>query len=584
MFHFCGILRTSEVQGSPHAATWSKTVAATMVSLRDAENLDLSSAEQDGFFLAASFAQGEHGGTPFHGTEGSLAGVAGNPVWCEGLAGALPEAAGSTALSRALLDGHPQALANARGNFAAFAWNKRTRTLVLATDKLGLRPVYYRQHDGFLAFATSLRILLQSVGTPTSVDEAGLAQFLYFYQCLDGHTVFSGVRVLRPGEALVCTRDAKPSLTRYFDLASTRRMPISREEAEQRVFSCFQEAVHRRSTEETVEAFLSGGMDSRAVVAGLVDLGRKVHTFSASYPSSTDDVVSRQVATLLGTEHTCWHQEPADRVVFDMAPFSRYVKAHFPGMGKPGKRLLWTGDGGSVSLGHVYMTEASVQLASRPITPDNAADLFPQLRHHPTRHLSRAKARELAAIALDSIVREFGELADAEPDRRLFLYYMRNDQARHLHHHFEAISQTQVEFAAPFFDSDFVALVTALPISWFLRHDLYNNFIQKFRSPAGACYWQTYPGHIPGPHPAPAGITNQWETDWYRTPAVRKAYAAMALRLLFARRGLSAAYFSPAITTICALANVFGITRYNYEIDAARSIFNAMELPPGIAE
>jgi hypothetical protein len=176
-------------------------------------------------------------------------------------------------------------------------------------------------------------------------------------------------------------------------------------------------------------------------------------------------------------------------------------------------------------------------------------------------------------LAIVGVRKELESIAPKNTGRRLFLFYLLNDQMRHLYRHFEDIDLHAVEFAMPFFDMDFLSLVVASPVGMFLRHRLYNRWLSCFKTPAASVPWQAYPGHEAGHLPLPAGIRSQWSNDWYRGAATRLLADRVATRILVERDARVSTYISRRVICILKLLNRVGIERYNYELWRARKVY-----------
>lgn len=468
------------------------------------------------------------------------------------------------------------------GMFAAMAFDTGAARLTLATDHLANRALYHAIAPGRVAFSTSLDLLRLLQGGDERVDEQGLAELILMQQPLGRRTVLRDIAVLGPGE-LLCIDASSHRHETAIDHTATPRQVLDHEAALAAVHARFGEAVRRRlqPAREVEEAFLSGGMDSRCVVAELIDRGHRVRTFSAAFADSVDDVSSRAVAAAFGTEHTVWHKQAADRVRVALDPFTTYARRHFPareGANRP--RAIWSGDGGSVALGHVYLTPANVALAAQPASAEVALKLFPQLgRPAVSRHFGAARSRRLREAALAGVVEELRRCEQAPPDRRLFHFYMRNDQMRHLAHQHEAVDRTGIELLTPFFDRDFVAQVAALPIEGFLLHRFYNDWIRGFRCGAGDHHWQPYPGHLPSPHEPPQGVRGQWDRTWYEGPDVRRSYQAIARDLLRWPAPLARGWIRAPVLRAAAVASRLGSARWHHEIELARNLDRSLAHP-----
>ena len=584
MTHFVGILNKQPVGALPDAASQAEVKFRVLKGLSRASQGAPSVAEHGRLWTCAL-------GGAFEARIAALSHpvgiglVAGDPILVEdpvdlAVGSPMVQAASAATVIDALLAGRLAALWAVQGMFAAASWQPETSTLCLATDKLANRPLYFKDEVDRFVFATSLRLLRLACSETEQVDEQGFAEFLYFGQALGSRTLLAGVQVLRPGEWLRLTHGSAPQRAFYFDFASQSPLAIDRDTAMLSLHQTFGRAVRRRLSPGPQEAFLSGGMDSRAVVAELVDQGQELSTFCAAYPNSIDDVVARQVSAVFGTCHHTWHRSPADRIKVALDPFATYARDHFPASSArstSGIRPLWSGDGGSVMLGHVYMTAERVRLAEGKPSAELMRRLFPALQARPTRQIAAPRLRQLSELALQGVLAEFNSYASVMPDRRLFQFYARNDQARHLYHHFEAMDLSRVDLLTPFFDAEFIALVYALPIAWFLDHRLYNDWITGFRCPAGDIYWQPYRGHLPCPHPNPSAASDQWDQAWYTGPEVRRAYQQLATDLLGRQAPLAEPFLRRGVLHLCKWANRLGAARYNYEVAYARNLIDALE-------
>lgn len=575
MSHFAGFLRRSDADSESFGSVDREIQGRTLLALSRNTTLKAEQRQDSRFWIAAITVPTWSASIMVERREHGFGVVAGDPLFVE--AEETPQIQNSVAkVFEALCAGSIGRLVHTRGMFCAVTWAASCDRLVIATDRLANRSLYYKfEHDRFL-FATSLRLLRQMTQEQEVVDEQGLAEHLFFGQSLGERTVLGGVKVLVPGQALILQRDAPPLTRVYADYTNTPRAVLSYDEAESRLHQCFSVAVRRRLSAGRQEAFLSGGLDSRAVVAELIDQGQTLDTFCTAYRDSTDDIVSEQVATALGTRHVSWHRTPADRVLVALDPFAVYARDHFPSANGPGPRKLWSGDGGSVTLGHVYMSAASVETASGALNTDKVRKLFPTLRMRPTRQISRQLTKHFSELATAGAMAELSKCQAAAPDRRLFHFYMRNDQARHLYHHLDSIDLTQIELLTPFFDADFVTLVASLPTAWFLDHKIYNSWINRFHCGAGNIYWQSYPGHLPSPHAMPPSANDQWRAEWYSTRAVRSAYSGLAATLCARRDRLAFDYASKTVLQVCRLLNFAGMERYNYEISHARNMISVL--------
>lgn len=405
-----------------------------------------------------------------------------------------------------------EALQRARGAFCAAHYQPESATLTLLTDKLGLRPLYYCLGDRFVIFATALRILEQIREVPKVMDVRAVTEIYTLEYALGDRTPFASVGLLKAAEILHVDGDvsSRRQYWRWDDIRSSDR-PVN--ELTGYAYQKFADAVALRSgTDSTTAAFLSGGLDSRAIVMALVQRGLDVHTFNFSFTGTQDQVFGADFARLVGANHT---ERPRKR--------GRQVSARFiadtwmasnNGRTQQAERpsLLWSGDGGSVTLGHVYLNldmvnrarEGDVEGALRLYAKSWAGEI-------PRRLLTSEMRDTVSDVVHNGLLQEFSDLRCPDAGRALHLVLMLNDQRRHLAEHFESIDLNRIEFHTPFFDSEFVASILRVPIELCLGHRLYMQWLRHFPKVVLSVPWQAYPGHEPCPLPIPSDLTYQWE-------------------------------------------------------------------------
>jgi asparagine synthase (glutamine-hydrolysing) len=195
-----------------------------------------------------------------------------------------------------------------RGMFAFALWDTRRQRLLIARDRVGIKPLYYWEHAGGLAFASELRSLLALPEFIPRVSTPAVAQYLTFGYVPETHCIFEGVRKLPPGHRLTWESDGTLRTAPYWSPFRPERAEIRDGEAVDELRALLRESValHLES-DVPLGAFLSGGIDSSAVVAQMAQLvpGR-VKTFSIGFDEETHNEAPHAalVARELGTEHT----------------------------------------------------------------------------------------------------------------------------------------------------------------------------------------------------------------------------------------------------------------------------------------
>ncbi len=198
-----------------------------------------------------------------------------------------------------------------RGMFAFAIWDRRTRQLTLAVDRFGKKPLYYALGPDRIVFASELKALLLYPGVRRDLDADALVEYLGTGFIRAPGAIFRGIRKLPPGHTLTVTASGQSDLQRYWqpDLrppAQHDRRPEAELAADLRVR--LMEAVRLRMISDVpLGAFLSGGLDSSAIVALMSQLSsRPVRTFSIGFDEAGYDesAYAAMVARHCGTEHT----------------------------------------------------------------------------------------------------------------------------------------------------------------------------------------------------------------------------------------------------------------------------------------
>jgi asparagine synthase (glutamine-hydrolysing) len=202
----------------------------------------------------------------------------------------------------------------------AFALAERD-SLVLARDRLGIKPLYLADVDGALRFSSTLPALLAGGGVETALDPIALHHYFSWHSVVPPPlTVLKGVRKLPPATVLVVEPDNERVETRYWDPPYTR-LPddegMDAQEWADTVLEALRIAVQRRMVSDVpVGVLLSGGLDSSLIVALLADAGQHgLATFSIGFDDAAGEEgdefrYSDQIADEFGTEHLRWRVSP----------------------------------------------------------------------------------------------------------------------------------------------------------------------------------------------------------------------------------------------------------------------------------
>lgn len=206
-------------------------------------------------------------------------------------------------------DEREHCLKRLNGDFSIAIWDSEEQSLFLARDRFGVKPLYYWQEGDQFAFASELKALLQLPSVSRDLSSLSIDSYLTFLYIPAPHTIFRSVKKLPAGHCLFFSK-GRLQIHPYWQLpdpASARVIPSA--QLAQQIRDQLRAAVHRRLISDVpLGAFLSGGIDSSAVVAFMREASAKpVETFSigfdAPYDTYNELPAARKAAEAFGTNH-----------------------------------------------------------------------------------------------------------------------------------------------------------------------------------------------------------------------------------------------------------------------------------------
>jgi asparagine synthase (glutamine-hydrolysing) len=207
-----------------------------------------------------------------------------------------------------------------RGMFGIAIWDDKTKKLLLARDRLGIKPLYYRTRNGDLHFGSEMKCLLADPDLDRRINVRALSDFVTYKYVPGPMTIYDGIRELPPAHLLIW-RDGHFSAKRYWEL------PTASDEG--KAFDYFREGLlhHLREAVEShlisevpLGAFLSGGIDSSAIVALMAQAGTGVvKTFTVGFQAGQFGIDERPfaqaVAEACRTDHSeCLYEDPQGQI------------------------------------------------------------------------------------------------------------------------------------------------------------------------------------------------------------------------------------------------------------------------------
>lgn len=421
-----------------------------------------------------------------------------------------------TTIHEQCLKNNSNILREADGTFCVVHYQPQTGRLFLITDKLGIRPLYFWMNDDLVVFASALRILEDLPLVPKKMDLRAVSEVVALGAPLADRTPYAGICLLKAAEIVEVTNEgtSRSSYWRW-DEVETVNDPEPRSLAT--VFDRFQAAVSRRNRNDgATVSYLSGGLDSRCIVAALCQNGGRVRTVNFARPGTQDYYFGNGFAEKIGSTHESIPKEQGDSI----PDYSSLMAKALGGTNHdqwPAERprLVWSGEGGSVLLGHIHLSESLID-SMRAGKIDRAIEEYMQREQIdlPIKLFRPQILENVRDVIRQGIHEELDQLHAEDAGRNIYLFLVHNDQRRKLMLHFENIDLHRLEFQLPFFDGGFLASVMATPLDWCLRHRFYVKWLSLFPPAVTTVPWQAYPGHEPSPLPIPEELAYQWEDTY----------------------------------------------------------------------
>jgi len=198
------------------------------------------------------------------------------------------------------------------GIFAFALWDAKKGELALARDPMGVKPLYYSIRNGVFYFSSEIKALLET-GVGRALDQAAFSRFMRISDVVGPSTMFSEVKKLPPGHSAI-VRSGAVTLTKYWELDSGPKEYLSDHAWHERICDTLDAAVSRQLvSDRPVGVFLSGGIDSSAVLASVIRAQGSARTYTTRFETvseaendrvNRDAVLAKQTAALFGARHT----------------------------------------------------------------------------------------------------------------------------------------------------------------------------------------------------------------------------------------------------------------------------------------
>ncbi len=195
------------------------------------------------------------------------------------------------------------------GDFAIALWDAERGQLVLARDRVGVKPLYFYNRDGRFIFASEIKAILRNPAVTSEIDEKSLYHYLTFLTTPAPGTLFRNIQKLPAGHMLVVKRDGAPRITQYWDALPNQALPDHSEaDHQEEILRLLRDSIRKRMMSDVpFGVFLSGGVDSSANVALMSELmSQPVRTYTVGFEDNQElnELESaRAVAKRFGADH-----------------------------------------------------------------------------------------------------------------------------------------------------------------------------------------------------------------------------------------------------------------------------------------
>lgn len=377
-------------------------------------------------------------------------------------------------------------VARLEGEFAVAVLDPSRRSILVATDTTGNYPIFWHARGQDFVFSSDLSALLRALPSGASLDPAALADFLTLGAVLENRTLARDVWLLDPGTVLEFDLDAATTRQhRYVDTASFfADKARDKRRYQEAVADAFEQAVARASTDSrAIGLSLSGGLDSRAILAALKDRATGLLTYTLGVAGCADQAIASRLSTIAQTDHRFF--EMNGQYLKDFLPNMAAMVSATDGLyvshgltemlalkflGETNIGVLLRGHGGELAKAHLAWP---LHTDARAYEATSVAEYLPHLARRANyitrglpldRFLVPAVAAAAGEGALASFRRVLADTTLTPAEACSYLYL------RELHRRFTVPSlelfRTRVEVRMPFVDPAFLRVLLAAPPEW----------------------------------------------------------------------------------------------------------------------
>jgi asparagine synthase (glutamine-hydrolysing) len=380
--------------------------------------------------------------------------------------------------------------------------DRQEKVIKLFSDKFGLQPLYYVALPKGIVFGAEVKSLLQDQGIAKEIDYRSFADFFHYGQVLGKKTLFKNIQLLAPGSVLTFDMArCSTAVKKYWHLDSlfseNGRYDLNVNQND--VVDTLVDSIRSRSeNSDLIGLSLSGGLDSRGILAGLGDFARGMKTYTLGLPGCADERLANQMAAAAGTDH-------------DFIPLNQEYIANFENMAsemirlsdgmyhphesteilaleyfkKSDFKILLRGHGGEIAkaaLAYPVMVNQDVhgcknahEALNRIFTMTNLV-----LRDIDAERLFLPEKYEIMNHApMESLEASLGEVSDLLSPPDLCIYYYITEHIRRQVVSSLDIFRSRMEIRMPYVDESFIGKLLMLPVEQRNRGEIHRRLVKR---------------------------------------------------------------------------------------------------------
>jgi len=377
------------------------------------------------------------------------------------------------------------------GSFVIIIFDIKNRKMIVANDRFRLRPFYYAKNGEKHLFASEVKAILEDTTFKTRICHEAVADFFAFQMILGDKTFFEGITVLPPASILILS-DGELSIRKYWDFKFQEKRNRPREYYVENLVRVFRRAVERRMKgNHRIGVSLSGGLDSRSIVAAINKKHYPIRTFTYGVRGGDEARIAEKVAKKLGTTHRFFelkrdflvdYVELGVRLTDGMSSCWHFHWMSLLEQIAKDVDLVFHGLGMDIMLGG-WTAPSSVRIHRRILKAKNDAVLanlaYQKLRKFGVKEIkslfSDAYYQKIKDMPIQSFKKALKEVKAKHPgdiaDYIVWRDYTRTSTS--------PARRSYVEDREPGYDNDLVDFILKIPPALRFEHKIYHDFFTK---------------------------------------------------------------------------------------------------------